>query len=139
VLVGFQDGAIHTRSKSEIVCVDDEAAHRASLAGRPGSNLESMFRPASPVDSYLFAALTLAQRAFWARRIAARPLALMRRRVLFAAVERLLPPLLYTPANAASAAFNPDSCCWSRSRSLLNCPTILDKSAIVFKSPLLEL
>jgi hypothetical protein len=96
VLVGLQDGAIHARSKPEIVCVDDEAAHGASLAGRPGSNLETMFPPASPVDYYLAAALTLAHRAFWARRIAARPFALIGRRVLFTftAVARLLPPLL---------------------------------------------
>jgi hypothetical protein len=32
---------------------------------------------------YFLAALTFAQRAFWARRIAARPLALMGRRFLF--------------------------------------------------------
>jgi hypothetical protein len=33
MFVGFQDGAIHTDSKTEIVGIDDQAAHRASLAG----------------------------------------------------------------------------------------------------------
>jgi len=41
----------------------------------------------------------------------------MGRRFLFWAGADLAPRLLYTPANAASAAFNPDNCCCTRSRS----------------------
>jgi hypothetical protein len=46
-------------------------------------------------------------------------------------------PLLlrYTRAKASSAAFKPDSCWWSRLRSLLNCFTIPDKFAIVSLNP----
>ena len=119
VFVGFHDGAIHARRETEIVGVDDQAAHRASLAGMcrvnaTSSRLESSAgilpavprasRPRrggryarrhsrrdggatktdpAPPGSYFFAALTFAQRAFCARRIAARPLALKGRRVLF--------------------------------------------------------
>jgi hypothetical protein len=36
MFVGFQDGAIHADSKTEIVGIDDQAAHRASLAGTCG-------------------------------------------------------------------------------------------------------
>ena len=32
--VCFDDAAVYARSKSEIICVDDEAAHAESLAGR---------------------------------------------------------------------------------------------------------
>jgi hypothetical protein len=31
--VSFNDGPVHARSESEVICVDDQAPHRASLAG----------------------------------------------------------------------------------------------------------
>src|SRR6266852_5651698 len=44
----------------------------------------------------------------------------------------LVPVLpLYTPAKAASATFNPDKWCCTRSRSFFNCFTIPDKLANV--------
>ena len=124
VFVGLHDGTIHPRRETKIVGVDDQAAHRASLAGMCRVNatsprLESsagscrLFRgrpalgaaggtPAAtaagtaalrkpaPPGGYFFSALTFAHRAFCARRIAARPLALKGRRVLF--FDAPLPP-----------------------------------------------
>jgi hypothetical protein len=58
--------------------------------------------------------LTLAQRALWAAAILARPLADIFRRGLIPLLPR------YTPAKASSAAFSPDNCKCSRSRSLVN-------------------
>ena len=119
VLVCLHDGAIHARGQTKIVGIDDQTAHRASLAGMcrvnaTSSRFESSAgilpavprasrprrggryarrhsrrdggtrkRDPAPPGSYFFSALTFAQRAFCARRIAARPLALKGRRVLF--------------------------------------------------------
>src|SRR5437867_10902078 len=60
-------------------------------------------------------AFCLAQRAFCAARIFARPLALNLR---LPGLVRLLPP--YAPAKAASAAFSPFNCRASLSRSAFN-------------------
>jgi hypothetical protein len=95
---------------------DGRPAHPAGR-GRPASTTGMKLMIAT---DYFFAALTFAHRAFCARRIAARPLALMGRRFLLSAGAGLLPRLLYTPANAARAAFNPDNCCCTRSRSFFN-------------------
>jgi hypothetical protein len=32
--VSFNDGAVNAGGESEIICIDDEAAHRVSLAGQ---------------------------------------------------------------------------------------------------------
>jgi hypothetical protein len=32
--MAFKDGAVNAGGKSEIICIDDEAAHRVSLAGQ---------------------------------------------------------------------------------------------------------
>src|SRR5439155_5302419 len=72
-----------------------------------------------------FFARTFAHLARWAAAILLRPAAEMVRllRVGF------LPP--YTATKAESAAFNPDNCFSTRSRSFLNCFTMLVMDAIV--------
>jgi len=69
--------------------------------------------------------LNFAQRRLCAAAIFARLFADILRRL------RLGLPPLYTPANAVSAAFKPDNCLSTRSRSVFNCFSIEDKFAIV--------
>jgi hypothetical protein len=68
-----------------------------------------------------FDAARFAHRAFCAMLILRRPAADM---------VRLLGPPPYTLANAVIAAFSPDNCRSTRSRSLFNCFTIADKFTI---------
>jgi hypothetical protein len=69
-----------------------------------------------------------AQRALWAAAMRARPLADIFRRGWLSLLPRS------TPAKASKAAFNPDNCWCSRSRSLLSCFAIPDKFANVVSS-----
>src|SRR5258708_1683803 len=48
MLVSFHDGAIHAIGQAEIVSIDDQAAHRASLAGTHGNDSRSRRRPGVP-------------------------------------------------------------------------------------------
>ena len=70
MFVRFHDGAIHATGQAEIVSIDDQAAHRASLAGTSGNDVPLAMeagRPTRPPQSanYFFAAaLTFAHRAF---------------------------------------------------------------------------
>src|SRR5437867_2885084 len=72
-----------------------------------------------PLEPSLDAPFCFAQRALCAARILARPFALNLR------LRRgLVAPSLYSPANAASAAFSPFNCRVSLSRSAFNSATM---------------
>lgn len=45
--VSFDDGPVHARSESEVICVDDQAPHRASLAGVENQKMGLRFVRAS--------------------------------------------------------------------------------------------
>src|ERR1700687_56159 len=50
--VSFDDSPVHARSESEVICVDDQAPHRASLAGEENKKRGARFVAASrsPVE-----------------------------------------------------------------------------------------
>src|ERR1700687_3574948 len=50
--VRFDDSPVHARSESEVICVDDQAPHRASLAGEENKKRGARFVAASrpPVE-----------------------------------------------------------------------------------------
>ena len=79
MFVRFQDGAIHADRETEVVGIDDQAAHRASLAGtcgwmtgvppvQPGGDAGLHNRDEGMATDrqtdYFLAALTFAHRAF---------------------------------------------------------------------------
>jgi len=83
--------------------------------------------PSASEADYFLPALNFAQRVLCAAAIFARAFA-----DIFLRLRPGLPVPRYTPAKAASAAFNPDNCLSTESRSFFNCFIIPDRFANVF-------